>query len=332
MKICYLAPHLHRPHGGIRVIIEHVNTLAALGHDCTLHVFGNPMNKVWATISSQVRVLYGGQVADEFDVIVSTTPPLALMLDAAAVGAKKFYFLQMAENLFVQSAHDFNQKAMLSYRVPFPIIGISRWVEFYVRTTGGRKDMPMYYVGNGVSADFCPPKQKPEQFTVLVEGWQSYGDSKDVAGIAPNVAKRLKQEFGAYVIAYSQFPLTHMKDVPDEYYQIPAPDELVSIYQRAHIMLKASLLDARSCAPVEAMACGCVPVRAIQHGDDDLIHGYNCLRSEYNEGSMYRNAAQLIKDRDMLNQLAHNGLEYRKEWLDWREWMKIIEQIYAAHE
>lgn len=330
MQICYLAPHIHRPHGGIRVIFEHVNTLAAFGHECTLHVFGNPMQKKWANISEKVDIRYGGQITDEFDVIVATTPPLALMLRDAKVSAKKLYFLQMAENLFTASAKDFNAKALESYRVPFPIIGISRWVEYYVRTVGKRGDAPMYYVGNGVSSDFRPDNGQQKQFTILVEGWQSYGDSKDVAGIAPKVAKRLKEEFGAYIIAYSQFPLTTMKDVPDEYYQVPSLPELVSLYQRSHILLKASLLDARSCAPVEAMACGCVPVRAIQHGDDDLIHGYNCLRSEYSEKALYENAKRLIQDRRQLIWLMKNGKTYREQWLSWTNWMSIIESIYKG--
>ncbi len=329
MKICYLSPHLHRPHGGIRVIIEHCNHLAEFGHEVTLHVFGNAMTKAWCKISEKIDIRYGGNVTDEFEVVVATTPPLALVLDAARISAKKFYFLQMAEHLFVKSNKEFNQKAYQSYRVGFPIIGISRWVEYLVRTEGHRGNLPMYYVGNGVSADFVPGK-KDEQFTVLVEGWESYGDSKDVNNIAPKVAKSLKDDFGVRILAYSQFPIKRNVGIPDEYYEVPTQEALISLYQRSHIILKASLLDARSCAPVEAMCCGCVPVRAIVHGDDDLVNGYNCLRSEYDEDALYRGAARLIQDKGLLGRLSKNGAAYAKQWLNWPTWMRIIEEIYKG--
>lgn len=327
MKICYLAPHLHRPHGGIRVIIEHVNHLAKRGHQVTLHVFGEAMSKTWCKISDKVDIRYGGLITDDHDIVVATTPPLALVLNQAKIASKKFYFLQMAEDRFDARAKEFNAKALQSYKVPFPIIGISRWVEFYVRSY--RADAPMYYVGNGVSTDFVPGKQD-KGLTILVEGWESYGQSKDVSAIAPKVAKRLKETYGAKILAYSQFPCKTMPDVPDEFYQVPTHDQLIRLYQRSHILLKASVLDARSCAPVEAMCCGCVPVRAIHHGDDDLIHMVNCLRGEYSEEGLFQNAARLIEDESLRIELKKGGLSYAKEWLSWERWMGVIESILKS--
>lgn len=327
MKICYLSPTIARPHGGIRVFFEHCNALAAMGHEVTLQIMGAGFEKVWAHIDPCVDMRFGSVIADEFDVVVAGWPPHALLLRDAKIKAKKFFLLQMAEHLFDPNNRNFARICFEAYRVPFPIIGISRWVEYLVRTEGKRGDAPMYYVGNGVSDDFKPGKQN-EQFTVLVEGWEPLNHSKDVNYLAAKTAIRLKNEFGAKVVAYSQRALSFEKDVPDEFYQVPTQEQLIGLCQQSHIILKASLLDARSCAPVEAMACGCVPVRAIRHGDDDLTHLYNCLRTEYAEEPFYQAAKRLIESKSLLNILRANGQQYRAEHLSWRNQMAKIEDIF----
>jgi glycosyltransferase involved in cell wall biosynthesis len=329
MKICYLSPTIARPHGGIRVFFEHCNALAARGHEVTLQVMGSGMEKVWAHIDDRVSMRYGNIIADEFDVVVAGWPPHALVLRDAKIKAKKFFLLQMAEHLFNPNDHRFSRICFEAYRVPFPIIGISRWVEYLVRTEGKRGDGTMYYIGNGVSDDFKPGK-KDSEITVLVEGWEPNNHSKDVNRIAAKVAARLKQEYGVMVLTYSQKDrLAFMPEVADEFYHVPTQAQLVKIYQRSHFILKASLLDARSCAPVEAMACGCVPVRGIRHGDDDLIDRFNCLRAGYDEKALYDNAVRLIENPALLQTLSENGLGYREPFLRWSAWGNILEDIFT---
>jgi hypothetical protein len=327
MKILYLIPSL-RPHGGIRVLVEHCNWLASFGHEVTMQNFGEGLTKPWLKISDKVEYLSGSVIHDEYDVIVAGTPPLANRLNAAKVGAKKFFFLQMAEHLFSKGNKAYNAECFKSYKVPFPIIGISRWVEYVVRENG-RGSLPMYYTGNGVGEEFWDNAKKPLQMTILVEGWETYGDAKDVNRMAPKLAKRLKEEYGCRIIAYSQFPLTYLKEVPDEYYQVPSAEKIVELNQQAHIMLKASVYDARSCAPVEAMACGAVPVRAILHGDDDLLHDYNCLRSAYgDEDAFYNNAKRIIEDENLRFRLKTYGNSYRNDVMDWKDIINDIESIF----
>lgn len=325
-RILITTPSL-RPHGGIRVLIEWANHFHKRGYNTTLQVFGEGMTKQWANIDPGVSIVYGTRIADNYDYAVAGCPPLAIALNDAAIGAKKFYLLQMAEHLFSRGNTAFNTICKQSYRVPYPIIGISRWVEHEVKETGRPDNAPMYYIGNGVSDEFYPTGKKEPEPTILVEGWESYGDAKDVATIGPKVAKRLKESHGVRVLAYSQFQLKTMTDVPDEYVNTPDMGTLVSLYNRAHIILKASLLDARSCAPVEAMACGTVPVRAIRHGDDDLFHNVNCLRSGYDEEAMYQNAVRLLEDQALRHELRLNGLEYRKKQLSWEYWIGEVEKI-----
>lgn len=326
-KILILCPTLN-PHGGIRVIVEWANNLARRGHDVTLHVASGGMQE-WIAIAQAVNVQLGGHwSANHYDTVIATTPPLALDLDARKTTAQKFFLLQMAEHLFSPGT-GYERQSIQSYNVNMPIIGISKWVESLIKREHGRKG-EMYYIGNGVSSEFKPGK-KDSELTVMVADWEGYNAAKDVNAIGPKVANELKELYGAKIIAWSALPCKTLPDVPDEYYQRASTETLVKLYQRCHLVIRASMYDARSCSPVEAMACGTATARAIHQGDDDLIHGYNCLRSGYDYRALLYNAKRLITDQTLRERLEKNGLEYRKQWLSWGFWMDIVEDIIALH-
>lgn len=327
MRIAYLTPSLNI-HGGIRVLIEHCNHLAAKGHDVTLQNFtGNQDPAKYWKIDSRVKVVYETGVRDIYDVVVAGSPPLANILQRSNIRGKKFFLLQMAEHLFMPGNIRFMMECNHSYQVPFPIIGISRWVEYLLKNEKKRNE-PMYYIGNGVSEDF-KPVVKPDEKIILIEGWESYNQAKDVSGEAHKVAKKLKED-GYTIKAFSQFPIKTNPGIPHQYIQSPSQEELVKLYQEATILLKASRLDARSCAPVEAIACNTVPVRAILHGDDDLLHGYNAMVSGYGDTEqLYRNAKKVLEDDNFRFKLVANCKQYRKEFLSWNKWIDIVEGIYT---
>lgn len=328
MRICYLTPSLN-VHGGIRVIIEHCNYLARKGHDVTLQSFGVIGQRYdWVKVDRRVNIIYRQNIRDVFDVVVAGSPPLCIILQLAQIRAKKFFFLQMAEHLFNPNDLAWQNACRRAYSVDFPIIGISKFTEYIVRNEFQRGIKPMYYIGNGVSGDF-EPCIKEESGIVLVEGWEAYNAAKDIQYQAPEVAGMLKMQ-GYKIIAYSQFPLKTMKEIPDEYYCKPSQESLIGLYQRATILIKSSVYDARSCAPVEAMACNCVPVRAIYQGDDDLIHGYNSLISEYGKPKdQYENALKVLQDENLRHRLIQGCKEYRKQFLNWDTWGEILEDIFT---
>lgn len=309
--------------------MEHCNYFARKGHDVTLQSFGvSGQSYEWVKVDRRVKVVYRQNIKDVFDVVVAGSPPLCLILELAQLRAKKFFFLQMAEHLFDPGNLAWQNACRKAYNVDFPIIGISKFTEYIVRNEMKRENKPMYYIGNGVSSDF-QPAEKREPGVVLVEGWECYNAAKDVYYQAADVAGLLKQQ-GYKIIAYSQFPLKSYKGIPDEYYVRPSQEVLISLYQRATILVKASMYDARSCAPVEAMACNCIPIRAIHQGDDDLLHGYNSLISEYGDGiKQYNNALRVLTDTNLRQRLIQGCKEYRKQLLDWEMWGGVIEEIFT---
>ena len=336
-------------HGGIRVLVEWSNHLSRRGHTVTFQIV-QPVGyrwQSWIDFDPAVRVQVGQVISVDYDIVVASTPTLALMLDSTNAPCKKFYLLQMLENLFEPNNKQWVDMCIESYKVSFPIIGISKWVEEEVRKHRG--DGKMYYVGNGVSDDF-KPGQKDEGLTVLVEGWGGYpgnkNQAKDIELLACRVAEVLHNEYGAKIIAFSQFPLfdpnkpygdlRHARQyeyILSEYHEAPSREELVRLYQRPTFMLKASKYDARSCAPVEAMKCGTVTVRAIERGDDDLINYHNAIVAPYDFGKFYgraRDLCNIIKNVGIERALGNyqkNGLEYAARELSWETRMNEIENI-----
>lgn len=332
MRILITTPSLN-VHGGIRVLVEWANHLNRRGHRVTLQVESGSMSADWIDIDEDVIVMPGPNwhIAG-YDVAIAGCPPLALKMDGMQ-GAKKFFLLQMAEHLF-NSNKGWQNLCFQSYQVAMPIIGISQWVEEEVRKH--RRDGIMYYIGNGVTKHFKPGK-RDDGLTILVEGWESgprgyKNPAKDTLYIGARVAAEIKKRYGARVIAFSQYPQQAHIGVADEYYRAPGTDQIAHLYQRATLMVKASIYDARSCAPVEAMACGTVTSRGLDFGDDDLENEYNCLRCEYDYDNVLKNTIRLIDDEGLRRRLESNGLRYRKTYLDWDKWMQEVENIIEADE
>lgn len=331
MKILIISPSLN-PHGGIRVLIEWANGLARRGHAVTLQVEAGPVRAEWAKISPEVEAL-PGPLWDlkGYDIAVAGGPDIALRLDQMKGPANKFFLLQMAEDMFAPSWRNYVDACRRSYQVKMPIIGISRWVEQYVRQWRGAGDM--YYIGNGVSEDFKPGK-KDRDLAVVVECWGGYpGNSnpaKDIEQLGPQCAAHLKQKYGARIIALSQFQAWVYAHVPDDYIHQPSHETWIRTMQRGHLLVKASRLDARSTAPVEAMACGMATARALVQGDDDLHHEYNCLRGGYTLDELISNAERLIEDAALRAALEANGLQYRRQYLSWDYWLGKAEEIFAG--
>lgn len=340
MRVLFKCPSFAK-HGGIRVIVEHCNGLANLGHDVILQVYNTGTEPDWMHVHPDVDIVYGNPSYPKnyFDSIIACSPIIANECNNDRYTGRKYLFLQMCEELFKPNDAKYVQQIVDAYRLPMPIIGISEWNKNRVIDVHGRdKSLPYHIIGNGVSDEFKPGK-KDDELTVLVEGWIGYNFAKDQKAIGPAVAKRIKEKYGAKILAYSQFPahtlrfgdlpFLNYQKVPNEYYFNADTETIVSLNQRAHLLIKASVYDARSCAPVEAMKCGTTTARAITEGDDDLFDGINCLRCEYDEEQLFQSACTIIEDVETRNALESNGLLYAEKNLSWDHWSKEFEKIIS---
>lgn len=314
------------PHGGIRVIMEWANWLHSAGHRVDLLCRHSKRVPTWFNLDPGVKIRRSEACLRDSEVLIVCSPHDGLLLESSLAPKRKFIFLQMLEHLFSPGNIRWVEKCRFLYGHWVPMFSISGWNIEHIRTSWPFRG-PVYHIGNGVNLkDF--PVEKPRNRdgkTVLVEGWNALNASKDTERIAPRAAQMLKSR-GYRILAYSQKPLIDFEYVPDEFYQLPNLERLNDLYRRADILLKATHFDARSCSPMEAMTKGCVPVRAINEGDDDLVNGENCIRIPYNLDALYDAAIMALTSPVTRMQLGNAGRAYVQKYT-WDHWMTKVEGV-----
>lgn len=316
MKIVYTLPSIDVPHGGYRIVIEHLTRLQAFGHATALFVEFGRLDASWyGPVNFEITKNRG--VLKESDIIVIGSPHSIWIETIVSKTQKCFVFMQMAEHKFRPNDVAFGRLCKKFYNTHFPIIHGSRWGERFIRSG------ITHYIGNGVNLHHFPISTKPKDGkTVLIEGWEASNQAKDIDRISPKVAERLKRD-GYRILAYGFHPIKTLTDVPDEYYCRPDLDTMNRLYEEATILVKATRYDARALSPMEGMTKGTVTVRALCEGDDDLIAGFNACRVGYNENDLYEAASAILHDTVSRERLAANCLKYVQE----NTWDKIIEQL-----
>lgn len=309
-------------HGGIRIICEWANRLAQNNTVYLRPLKPGPCR--WFPISPSVQIVDHDRHLPSCDILLITSPHSIGYADRTDRAKKTVLFLQMMEHMFRPDDIRWGNICRRMYQSEAPMFSISQWNIEMMRDEFGRT-APTFYIGNGVNFDHFRINPRPKKGSVvLVEGWSAGNPSKDALGMGPRVANRLKQE-GSRILSYGARPPADGKGVIDYYAVCPSLQQMNDLYEEATIVLKASVCDARACAPVEAMTKGTVTARAITKGDDDLIDGENCLKTEYDEEMLYQSARRLLDDTELRARLSSNALNHVQKY-SWDYWMPIIEQ------
>ena len=311
MKILITCPGLS-PHGGIRIILEWANRLQDLGHKVTLLCKEKECS--WFNIRVPVcqNVLFSA-----FDCLIVTSPHDVHLLDQPKP-LKKFVFVQMLEHLFRPTDIKFYEKCIKFYTTKYPLISISKWNIDSLQKDFGRTGV-IHYVGNGINLEDFPISYKEkDNRTILLESPEPTNNAKDVDRLALKVGSYLKQ-LGYRITGYGLKQPD--SDIFDEFFIKPDLITLNRLYEDAFLMIKATRYDARSTAPIEAMTKGCVTVRAIDKGDDDL-NWYNSYRCGYDEKELMR-----IVDIALHENRKADSCRYYAQSISWENIMPQINSI-----
>lgn len=323
MKVFITIPSWSTPHGGLRVIMEWANRLTQW-HEVYLYNLKVEQPCYWFEISDKVKIC-DITAMWEADCVILTSPHSSHLLDLVLPHQKCFTFLQMMEHLFRPHDPTWLAECKKFYTSKYPMFSISLWNIDWMENKFGRT-APLHYIGDGVNLDEFPIDDSPKDGkTVLIEGWECGNPSKDVHYISHDVAGRLRDD-GYRIVAYGSIQRKTNKHIPHEYHCKPSIQLLNNLYREATILIKATLYDARACAPMEAMTKGTVTARAIIAGDDDLIHEENCLRSGYNADELYNNAKRLLTDTGLRERLSKSCIDYVKKY-DWNYWIKVVNDV-----
>jgi glycosyltransferase involved in cell wall biosynthesis/2-polyprenyl-3-methyl-5-hydroxy-6-metoxy-1,4-benzoquinol methylase len=274
MRIGYIliGPHVS---GGQRVVHEHLTHLQKRGHEVGLY-FMNGATTHWLQHDYPLVTEDWLRTAD---IVVATSWMTADALNPFQTSARKFYLVQGRESMFLPEFEARSKMgAELTYTMQnLEIITIADWLEKFLVEEYGRK---VHRVVNGVGPEFNPDATPPErvtnkEFVVLVEG-SAHNMAKDIAFMAPKVAAELKDRAEIWVFTHDENYAAAFNGIADQVFVQPPQDRIPGIYAGSDVLVKCSRFEGRPCPIAEAMACGCVPVVALQEfpwgysGGDDL--------------------------------------------------------------
>ncbi len=325
MKIAYLGPT--GVFGGVRILVEHCNRLAARGHDVTLiSITGAPAT--WLPTHFEQR--------DEkdpgtgYEVVVGTSInswPQAIEIAGAG---RVFGLLQMADWIFFAKGSKEQVEMLEQFTAPVEVLAISDWLAHLAEAAGHAT----HRIRNGIDTHLFYPEPFTDRpafdgLTLVTEGY-SQNPAKDVDEYYKRAIRRLKWDEGRKVqaIGFSQYDATFEFDA---YWKTPPQDVIRRVYSSGDIFLKASRYEGRPGPDLEAMACGAVVCRAIGTGGDDLHDGENCLVVPYGDfDGFLANCRRLMDDADLRARLRANALEYVKTECGWDGAIDLVEKALTG--
>lgn len=315
MRIVITTPSM-APHGGIFNILEIANRLQDFGHEVT--IFNQSPNSKQDRVKLTCKVVIRVDLRD-YDCLICSSPHAVDLLDNP-YPAKKIVFMQMLEHLFRPEDKAWGDRCKRFYNAPYPMISTATWG---VQGIGREADV----LGTGVNLDHFPISDKPKDgMTILLESPEPTNPAKDVDRLALKAAKLLKDK-GFRIIAYGAIHIhKEYSDIPHEYYLKPSLNKMNELYERSTILLKATKYDFRSTAPLEAMTKGCVTVRAIEKGDEDLLHTTNSVVSMYGGPLFEHFALDITRQNILLPRLMVNCLGYVQKY-SWDYWMPKYNEV-----
>lgn len=313
----------------MRIIVEHLNRLAARGHTCTLiSTNGQPVN--WLRCNFEQRPL--DDPGAGYDVIVGTAVPTwPVAVELSKGNGKVAGLLQMADWLFSTVGSPEYQQCMAQFQAPVEVLAISEWLAALAETVPNRT---VYRIRNGIDPHLFYHEDSPDVppfdgLTIVTEGY-SHNPAKDVDEYFKRAIRHLRWDKGYKLRThgFSQFDPTFEYDA---YWKAPAQDLIRRIYSTGDIFLKASRYEGRPGPHMEAMACGAVVCTAIGTGDDDLIDEDNCLKVGYgNYDGFVANFQRLCDDMPLRARLKENALKYVLDKYDWPTAIDMVEKALTG--
>jgi len=317
----------YRNCGGCLQIVKYANLLADLGHETYLtytHSFSFDLCGVKAGLVYS-PLLRADEVPDA-DAVISSSWFMAEKV-AALPPSKgvKFAYLQDFENWSGTS-----EAIIGNWRQPVHLIAVARYLEDAAATHASKKAARIPY---GIDFDLFHPgdKRLPGPEGLVVGGL--YNDMprkrfRDLLAVVETlrgrgVPARLKL-FGA---------VERPAEVPDhaEYLCCPTREALADMMRSCHVWLAMSEQEGLHIPPMEAMACGAVPVCTDIGGMRDYcLDGETGCRVEVGDvtGAADR-IAGLLRDPDLWGRLVTNGLDHIRAMGSERENAARMAELFA---
>lgn len=319
--------------GGVRVVLEHVSRLRALGHNVTLfYLDGDPSwfprplpARRFPTVErlrAALAEFRGIKVATWYE----TAPWVA---ESLRPGDRGYYLVQDVEESYATNPAQ-AAAALETYRLGLTPITEAAWTDRQLRERFGLRPV---FVGIGVDLLRFRPRGLPRDPRLLLtpaRTWSGGGEAGarlkgwDTARAA--VARCLELTPGMRLATFSMeekpaFP----PGLPHEHFRLPSDDRLAELYSRAGAFLLTSTHEGFGLTAAEAMACGCPVVATRADGNEEFcLHGETALTAAVGDAEeLARHCHRVLTDPALAGELGRNGRRFIQEYT----WDRVVERL-----
>ena len=306
--------------GGHRVVFEHLNGLAARGHECELWSLDDAPD--WFDLQVPVRTF------EDYDDLTAALEPLeaikvatwwntaAPVWRASVVRGIPVYFVQDIETSYYPDHPHMHGSVLASYRQEFRYLTTSSWVADRLRELG----LDPHAVPPGVDlGTFHDTGAEREENVLLTVG-------------RTNPLKNLDLTLKAWSAIPNGRPELWMFGIEPElgerpgarYFVRPSDAEVNDLLNRATALVQTSRHEGFCLPLLEAMAAGAPVVCTDAHGNRDFCRdGDNCLMAQDDPASVRAALERLLADRELRERLSVEGRRTAERYA----WPGLIDQV-----
>ncbi|HEX5853727.1 MAG TPA: glycosyltransferase [Solirubrobacteraceae bacterium] len=311
--------------GGHRDIFEHLNRLAARGHDVALYTLGQPPE--WFPLNVPVHSFadyheLSRELAGVDAIKVATWWMTAVPVWRASVARGiPVYFVQDIETSYYPDHERARHAVLDSYRPEFRYMTISAWNRERLRELD-------------LDAELIPPGIDLETFRPRAE--IARREDMVLALGRTNPLKNLPLTLAAWRALPQPRPELCMFGIEPEladsdgmtYVEAPGDERVGELFSEATVFVQTSVHEGFALPPLEAMATGAAVVCTDAHGNRDFcVDGENCLMPDPNPTAVSAAIARLLADSDLRARLGAAGIQTAQEY-SWERRIDELEGFY----
>lgn len=342
-RIAWLVPQPLEGSGGHRTILQNIEALEAVGHEC--HVFvedPEPGSRADGERLAELREQFvtffgfdssrlhlGFDIPDGFDLAFATAWYTAAFVARPRIKCRKAYFVQDYEAYFMP-VNDGYLTAEDSYNLGLPVISIGRWLTQRLARENGCPATYFEFCANG-SVYSPDPSVTREKAVCAIYQPEKARRCPNLLIRALGALKHHQPDVKIYLYGTREKP-----DLPFEHEHLGLlnVDECAALYSRCTAGLCISATNP-SRIPFEMMACG-LPVVDI-HRPNNLFDmpESGVLLARPRPADLAQALALLIQDRDRWNAMSMFAREYmRPRTLEhgYRQFVAAVEDLLAGRE
>jgi GT2 family glycosyltransferase len=311
--------------GGHRDIFEHLNRLAARGHEVSLYTLGDPPD--WFPLQVPVRSFsdyaeLSRELAQVDAIKVATWWMTAVHVWRASVArGLPVYFVQDIETSYYPDHEQARHAVLDSYRPEFRYMTISEWNRERLEEMGLQAEL----IPPGIDLDTFRPRPEVvrrddmvlalgrsnplKNLPLTLSAWRALPDPRPellMFGIEPELAEE---------------PGTSYVTAPDD-------EHVAELFSAATVFVQTSRHEGFALPPLEAMATGAAVVCTDAHGNRDFCRdGENCLMPQSEPAAVAAAIAQLMGDPELRGRLGAAGIATAADYA-WELRIDALEAFY----